>query len=154
MRKKRKSGLIVFLLLIAVAMFAYFTNPTENMHRKAASEKINIAVAKTLDKYGLSDSALGALGTKMTKPFIAVLVEQHVSSKNYYLFSTTQVNLNGKSQIIGVGAFNKVFISNKVDEVLEREINNYINEKIKDIKIPEINLDDLLKDLEIEGLSL
>ena len=77
-----------------------------------------------------------------------------MSSKNYYLFSTTQVNLDGKSQIIGVGVFNKVFISNKVDEILEREIDNYINEKIKDIKIPGINLDDLLKDLEIEGLSL
>ena len=66
----------MFLLLIAVAMFAYFTNPTENMHRKAASEKINIAVAKTLDKYGLSESALGMLGIDIAKPFIAVLVEK------------------------------------------------------------------------------
>lgn len=153
MRKKRKSGPIILLLLIVIAIFAYFTNPTEEMHREAANAKIEGVVAKTLDKYGLSETALGALGTDITKPFIAVLVEQHVSSKNYFLFSTTQVNIDEESQIIGIGAFNKVFISNKVDEILEREVDKYIKKKIKNLKIPGLNLDldELLKGLEVEG---
>ncbi len=146
MRKKRKSGLFILLLLIVVAMFAYFTNPMQEMHKEATGERINMVFEKTLDKYGLSNSVLGALGSDIAELFVAVFVEKHVSSKDYFLFSTTQINLDNKSQIIGIGAFNKVFISGKVDEALEREIDKYIEEKIKKLRIPFIDLNSLQLD--------
>lgn len=147
MAKRGKSGCFLFLLLIAVAVFAYFTNPTKEMHQQAAKVKVEKISENLLAKYGLQEGLLGSLGMEITEPFVADLLEKHVTSKNYFLFSTTQVEWDNQSQTIGLGAFNKVFISNKVDEIIEREIEKYVKEKIESIKIPGVNLNEILQGL-------
>ena len=59
---------------------------------------------------------------------------------NYFLFSITRINWDGRSQIIGAGAFRRVYISNQIDDVLKREVENYIKEKMKGLQFPGIDL--------------
>ncbi|MFV0392258.1 MAG: DUF4359 domain-containing protein [Paludibacteraceae bacterium] len=147
--RRRKSGCLFFIVLIAVCVIAYFTNPTKLQHQTVAKERLSKVADDLLAKYGVEKGLLGVFGKDLTGQLVDELVQTHVSSDNYFLLSTTQVNWDGRSQIIGIGAFNNVFIPKKVDEILEREVEKYVKEKIQNMQIPGLDLKDFGFDLEL-----
>lgn len=79
---------IVSLLLIGLfVVIAYFTNPTEEAHRRAVLQK--------------------AERTNTT------MKGKKARRENYYIFSLTRIDLADGHRIIGAGAFTQVFIFSK-----------------------------------------
>lgn len=79
---------VISLLLICLFLVvAYFTNPTEEQHRRAA-----------LQKAERTDSSMR--GKKARR-------------ENYYVFSLTRIDHQDGHKIIGAGAFTQVFIFSK-----------------------------------------
>ncbi len=132
-RRKRSGCLFFIIILLAVCVGAYLTNPPEEVHKEVARQKLEKIAENTLAKYGVGNNVLSSLGLDAGSVFVKQLLDNHISSDNYYLFSLTKLNWEGNSYIIGVGAFNKVFISNKVDEIAEKAIDDYLKNKILDL---------------------
>lgn len=137
---RRKGGCLFFsILLLALCVFAYFTNPTQSRHQSVAKERLTKITTNLLSKYGVEKGLLAIFGKDLTGQFVGKLIQKHVSSDDYFLLSTTKINWDGKSKIIGVGVFNHVFIPKKVDEILEQELEKYVKEKVQNFKIPSLD---------------
>lgn len=79
---------VISLLLIGLFLvIAYFTNPTEEMHRSAV-----------LQKAERSDTPMRG---------------KKVRRENYYIFSLTRIDHRDGHTVIGAGAFTQVFIFSK-----------------------------------------
>lgn len=121
-----KKRYIVFLLVAGMALVAIITNPAQDQHREAIKGEImaslqksmheNLPEADTNDNWGLLGQTLGNLigGT-----FVNGIINNLVSSDNYLLFSTTKVTWEGESYIVGIGAFGNVFLTKKLQEVVD-----------------------------------
>lgn len=110
---KRASGFFkkkYLILLILIVAFA--TNPGEEKHKEAVKAKVNSIVMP-----------VDASGYQAGNAYIDQLVTTHVGSSNYLLFSTTEVTWNDETRTIGFGAFGNVFLSNMVDEALNKKFN-------------------------------
>jgi len=136
----RKATYFVILILVALVVIAYLTNPDERQHQAAAKEKLHQIADNLLAKYGIEPGFISGLGIDITDQFVDKLIESHITVDNYFLFSTTNVHWDGRSQIIGIGIFKQVFISNKADEILQQELENYVKEKINGFRIPGLEL--------------
>lgn len=136
----RKATYFVILILVALVVIAYLTNPDERQHQAASKEKLHQIADNLLAKYGIEPGFISGLGIDFTDPFVDSLIESHITVDNYFLFSTTNVTWDGRSQIIGIGIFKQVFISNKADEILQQELENYVKEKINGFRIPGLEL--------------
>ncbi|MFN7592568.1 MAG: hypothetical protein ACK5QZ_04430, partial [Bacteroidota bacterium] len=60
-----------------------------------------------------------ALGMMIGGAIIDGIIDNIISTDNYILFSTTKLNWDGNTRIIGFGAFGNVFISDKLDEAVK-----------------------------------
>ena len=70
------------------------------------------------------------LGSVIGGSIVEEMVDNLVTTDNYIVFSTTNVNVKGKNKIIGFGAFGNVFLSDKLDlNVLFGSENNSEEEK-------------------------
>ena len=136
----RKATYFVILILVALVVIAYLTNPDERQHQAAAKEKLHQIADNLLAKYGIEPGFISGLGIDITDQFLDKLIESHITVDNYFLFSTTNIEWEGQSQIIGIGIFKQVFISNKADEILQQELENYVKEKINGFRIPGLEL--------------
>lgn len=141
MSKRRRKGCLFFILLVAIALGAFFTNPNEQMHRDAAKEKLDKIAGNMLEKYGINPRLLSVLGIDSSAGFVDELIKKHVSANNYLVLSTTMIRWDDRSQLVGIGAFGRVYISARVEEIMQRELEKYLKEKIEEIKIPGINLE-------------
>jgi hypothetical protein len=105
-------------------LIAVLTNPNQERHKEVVKSKLNVIVQKAM-KDGLKNSdtsseQLGsALGLMLGGALLDRMIETMVSTDNYVLFSTTKITWEGKSKLIGIGAFGNVFISDKIDEALK-----------------------------------
>ncbi len=79
--------LVSILLVALIVIIAYFTNPTEQMHKEAV-----------LNKAKSTDSSMR---------------NKKVSRENFYVFSITAVDHGDEHRLVGAGAFTQVFIFNK-----------------------------------------
>ena len=136
----KKASYFVLLILVALVVLAYITNPDEHQHQAAAKEKLHKVAENLLAKYGIEPGFISGLGIDITDQFVDKLIESHITVDNYFLFSTTNIEWEGQSQIIGIGIFKQVFISNKADEILQQELENYVKEKINGFRIPGLEL--------------
>lgn len=105
----------VFALVgIAIISVSFFTNPSKEEHEKVVKEKVVSLLkqeANPKDKE-LLDFGMKLLGNTLADQFM----DEHVRVKNYYIFSLTKINWNNQSPTIGFGAFQKVWLSPKIDE--------------------------------------
>jgi hypothetical protein len=72
-------------------------------------------LSKTDNKWGEAGQTLGMM---LGGAIIDGLISNLVTTDNYVIFSTTKISWKGKSKVIGVGVFGNVFLSGKLDEVL------------------------------------
>ena len=63
-------------------------------------------------------SASQGIGFMIGAAFSDMIIDNIVSVDDYVLFSTTKVSWEGKTRVIGVGAFGNVFVTGKLDEAL------------------------------------
>ena len=118
--KKNYAGLFALGLMLFVAVI---TNPNQDRHKEVIKAKFNSYMQKSMSE-GLSktDNKWGeagqALGMMLGGAIIDGLISNLVTTDNYVIFSTTKISWKGKSKVIGVGVFGNVFLSGKLDEVL------------------------------------
>jgi len=109
--------LVIVVLIAAIAVAAYLTNPPTERHREAAKQRVGeltqASVGKESSLLGSLGAAAGTVGKTLATPVLA----QVVNAENYYLFSTTTLTWNGVTNVVGVGAFNRVFIGEKFNKV-------------------------------------
>ncbi|MBP1663588.1 MAG: hypothetical protein H6Q19_728 [Bacteroidetes bacterium] len=122
----RKTTYFFILTVIALVLAAWVTNPDEQQHHEAARIKLGEIVENTMDDFGLKKNLLTDLGFDIGNKYIDSLLDDCISANNYLVCSTTVFTFNGQKYIIGFGAFGKVWISDKVEEGLKKEIRNGI----------------------------
>ncbi len=128
--KVRKKPLIIGILIL-VALVAMLTNPSEEKHRSKVKSVIAAQVQSTIgNEIGSMNKDWGALaknaGLLMGNAMIDPMVNTMVKSTDYILFSTTNLIWQGESQIIGFGIFGHVFISSKINKMLEQGFLEYV----------------------------
>lgn len=118
---------LTIVIIAAILVIAFMTNPNEEQHRLAVKEKLNSFLQDKIntekentnnywEKAGL------ALGEVFGNVAVDKIIDNMISSNDYILFSTTKINLGKESKTIGIGAFGIVYISKKVDEVLKESM--------------------------------
>lgn len=142
-----KKIVLFLIVLLGFAVIGYLTNPTEVMHREAAQEMLEKISENILSDYGIDPRILSTLGVDFQGKLVEELITNHISRDNYYVFSLTKVHWEGLNQVIGLGFFNKVYISNQVDDIIKKEVENYIKEKIRYLRIPILDMNSLKLDL-------
>ena len=142
-----KKIVLFLIVLLGLAVIGYLTNPTEVMHREAAQEMLEKISENILSDYGIDPRILSTLGVDFQGKLVEELITNHISRDNYYVFSLTKVHWEGLNQVIGLGFFNKVYISNQVDDIIKKEVENYIKEKIRYLRIPILDMNSLKLDL-------
>ena len=138
-----KKIVLFLIVLLGFAVIGYLTNPTEVMHREAAQEMLEKISENILSDYGIDPRILSTLGVDFQGKLVEELITNHISRDNYYIFSLTKVHWEGLNQVIGLGFFNKVYISNQVDDIIKKEVENYIKEKIRYLRIPILDMNSL-----------
>lgn len=118
--KKNYIALFAIGLIILVAVL---TNPNQDRHKEVIRAKFNSYMQKSMSE-GLSETenkwkkAGQALGMMIGGAMIDGIISSILSTDNYVIFSTTKITWEGESKVIGVGAFGNVFLTGKLDEVL------------------------------------
>jgi hypothetical protein len=112
-------GLAVLILIL--------TNPNQVSHKDAVKLKFNAFMQKTMNEKTSEGedggiSVTGQLGMMFGSSIIDRLVDSTVSCDNFLLFSLTTINFDGESKVMGVGVLGNVFISDKVDEELDKKM--------------------------------
>lgn len=104
--KIKKKYILIFILIVAA-----LTNPSITKHQTAAVDKIQNYLQNSPHT---STSSAGSLY------FVEDQIKSRVSSSSYLFFSTTEVTIDNKAEIIGIGLFGMVFISDAVDFYLNK----------------------------------
>lgn len=99
-------------LLIIIFIIALFTNPGQEKHKRAIMDGLSKAGYYAYSENPESQSAYDQQITR--------LIDQHVSSSGYLLFSTTNVEWSGRTYIAGIGIFGKVFLFKDPHEFVGR----------------------------------
>ena len=113
------SAIAVLIILIAI-----FTNPNPDRHKEAVKNKVNSYIQQSMKESmnGTENNnaqAGQALGMMLAGAFIDKIIDNLVSTDNYVLFSTTKITWDGKTEIIGIGAFGNVYLTRKIDEAID-----------------------------------
>ncbi len=129
-RKRNKSGFI-FLILIVIAAVAFFTNPDKEAHKEAVVARSNQVVKEIIAER--NDVVASAAWQMAGEQLLTQFVDSYVTVDNYYIFSIPKVNWDGKSYPIGVGAFDKVYITKDFNKNLIEPIINDMENKIMNL---------------------
>lgn len=126
MTRTWKTVLALLALLLAVAAL---TNPGGDAHRLAARtvliEVSDRVVDNKIAQMG-ADTGFAAAGSSIGKmlagSLINQVVDQRIYRQNFFVFSLTRFKLTPQDdRTIGIGAFNRVWISDEVRHKLETE---------------------------------
>jgi len=106
------------------------TNPNQDRHKEVIKNKLNSYMQKSMNPEGDEsenewEQVGQALGMMIGGTLVENVIDNLVSTDNYILFSTTKINWDGKSRIIGIGAFGNVYITNKLEEALDKGLLKY-----------------------------
>ena len=113
-----------FLLVAvaAIAIIAAITNPKKEDHRDVLKRLITSKVIDNSADESSSQTNLEVAGSAIAMTLgmkaIDVMLESIVSVDSYVFFSLTRVTYQGDSRIIGIGAFDNVWISSKVRDAV------------------------------------
>jgi len=112
---------LIVIVLLAAAVAAYLTNPKPDQHREVAKQRINQLMQESMSE---AHPLLGSIGAAVGKTLLSPMLDNIVNSNNYYLFSTTTLTWNGVKHVVGTGAFGRVFLGEKFDQVYKSMAND------------------------------
>jgi Domain of unknown function (DUF4359) len=124
----KRDNIIAGIILLIIVMAA-FTNPNPYRHKELLKSKLYTGLQESgTDKIPGTDESWGKTSEAIRKllgtELINKLVENQISTKNYGLFSTSSINVDGKSKVIGIGIFGYVFYTSEFDESLKHGLLN------------------------------
>jgi hypothetical protein len=111
-----------------VCIGAFATNPSSVEHKLILKDKMRQFLNTEMDKLSNENdnefAQLGAtIGATLGASFGGVLtdkfIEDHVVIDDYYLFSVTNVNYDGKKNPIGLGVFGKVILHPDIEKMVK-----------------------------------
>lgn len=121
-----KSKHIILISIGVVLLIAILTNPNQEAHKQEVKTKFTAYFQKSMEESASTSNEMtgvgGAFGNLLGTSMINTLVENAVKSDNYILFSITKVSWKGEENTIGVGLFGNVFLSGKINEVLNKDL--------------------------------
>ena len=111
-------GIIGLIIIIAV-----ITNPNQDRHKEVIKTKLNTYIQKSMNEKQTEtnnkwEQAGQVLGMMISGAIIDPIIDNLVSTDNYVLFSTTKITWDGKTKIVGIGAFGNVFLTSQLDDTL------------------------------------
>lgn len=120
-----KKGYVALLIIGLFVLIAALTNPTPERHKEAVKTKFKEYLQKSMkDSTNLSEDESDkvglAFGMLIGNAIIEPIVNSLISTDNYIVFSTTKITWDGKTRVIGLGAFGNVFITKKIDNALDQ----------------------------------
>ena len=124
-----KSKTILIAGLGLIILIAVLTNPDQDRHQEVIKNKLKVYIQKSM-KESMTETddeweqAGQALGVMIGGVIIDGVVNNLISTNNYVLFSTTKVSWEGKTRVIGIGAFGNVFLTSKLDDALKEGLLN------------------------------
>lgn len=118
--------LLILILSLFTVLVLILTNPSEEMHKSAVKAKLTVYMQKQLKEQMPTMSAGGRLLQGLGSLFSGTVVDQIISTgvtrSNYLLFSTTKFTYQGEPKTLGLGILGNVYLSSKIDEVLQDPI--------------------------------
>ncbi|HNA39509.1 MAG TPA: DUF4359 domain-containing protein [Chitinophagales bacterium] len=125
-----KKNQLIIVIVSVVILIAILTNPNQDRHKEVIKNKLNSYMQKSMNPEGDEsenewEQVGQALGMMIGGTLVENVIDNLVSTDNYILFSTTKINWAGKSRIIGIGAFGNVYITNKLEEALDKGLLKY-----------------------------
>ena len=119
--KTKHIGIIVFTTILLIAIL---TNPSQEEHKEKVKETFTTYYQKSLeDSHVYTEDSFASLGSLLGESFIKQIIENAVNRDNYIFFSLTKVTFKGEEKIIGYGIFGNVFLSKKVEEAFNKNVN-------------------------------
>lgn len=94
--------MIKYIITLLVFITMFITNPNENEHKGRVKEYMNSSQDFTKNL----EEDYYTFGTILGQTFLEIAIDSVVTRKNYQLLSLTKWG----DQVIGIGAFGKVFI--------------------------------------------
>lgn len=133
-----KKTILFLIIFVAMLTAAYFTNPPVEKHRETAKVKIENIIENTVKTYHLPYEWLMNKQTYPTEELVDYVADNYVYADNYYFFSLTKVKMETHNQSVGIGVFGHVFISEKVEEIAQQEIDSFVKKKANEL-LPWLN---------------
>lgn len=120
-----KKLLCVFIvLLLAVLMIQ--TRPDKAQHKEAMMKAIEEYVDEEA-KDRLGDNVLAKLGKGVVVKTVETALNSKLKEKNYYLFNTTFVRLQGEDNVLSLGLFGFVYTFDK--EMIREKLEESLQQK-------------------------
>lgn len=118
-----KKNYVVLGIIGLIFIIAVITNPNQDRHKEIIKSKLNTYMQKSLkDKHSETNNeweqAGQALGLMLGGAIIDRIIDNLVSTDNYVLFSTTKITWDGKTKVVGIGAFGNVYLTSQLDDAL------------------------------------
>lgn len=118
-----KKNYLILGILGMVILVAVITNPNQDRHKEVIKNKLKTYMQKSLNEKNTEtnnqwEQAGQALGLMISGAIIDPIIDNLVSTDNYVLFSTTKISWEGKTKIVGIGAFGNVFLTSQLDDYL------------------------------------
>lgn len=115
----------ILAIIGAIALIAIFTNPSNDDHKEAVKNELNSILQKNIKQESTeTDGALQTISLMLGGVILDSFVDNIVRSENYILFSITKMSLGSDVKVVGIGAFGNVFISDKIEEAIEDNLQN------------------------------
>ena len=120
---------IIAGIIFSIILIAAFTNPSAYWHKEMIKNKLYSGLQESVtDKIPGTDEKWGNVSESMRKllstEMVNKAVDGQVSTKNYGLFSTSSIIVDGKTKLIGIGIFGQVFYTSEFDESLKKGMLN------------------------------
>jgi hypothetical protein len=114
-RKNQNQRILTYLLVVAILVLLFASNPSVADHRDAVSKKVKKTMQRAAANATNSDddSAGAQLGGMLGGAVASRIVDQLIDRKNFLFFSFT--TYNGDEKIIGLGILGNVFLSKEVE---------------------------------------
>lgn len=106
------SKITLLLIVVVVVLVAVVTCPDKEAHQNAIMDEINSSMSKEISaNMGDSDWEIGLslLGGSIASKLLTTVVESTLRVHNYFVFSTGEISINGKSKPVSIGCFGHVF---------------------------------------------
>lgn len=110
MSKTRIFSLLLFTIIVA----AIITNPSKEIIQENINNKTKTLLTNQLQYKNKEAIELGMtlFGNQLLREFVS----KYVIIENYYLFTIVKIDWQGQETPIGVAAFKKIYLSEKINK--------------------------------------
>lgn len=111
----------IMMLIFIVLAIAVLTKPDRQMHKTELKYECTQLMNRTISNRtsGFWEKAGLALGNIFGKTLIENVIDEMVEVDDFFFFSTASIRWNGKSSLVSIGAFGKVFLTHELENAIE-----------------------------------